>query len=311
MKLFTRPLSKMQANLMLICTTFFWGWCILLVKVAINAGLPVTLLHFMRGFVYSALCLLLYRKQIARIRRKDIRHGIIAGLLNFAYFFIQNLSLKYTVPSNCSFLTSMNVLLVPFIAWLFLKKRPTGKNFLCMGIYLIGVTLLTGVLEAGFSFNLGNALALLCAVCFATLITYLGSYAKGTDTGILVFFMAVTQAVMGGLLFFAMDFASFSPASINWGISILCVLGLAGVGSFLCTSLQTYAQKYTTPSSAVLLLSLESVFASTFSVLLGFEPLRAGLVIGGLIIMGAIYLSEAPLAMPHFARQRSGRRSGI
>ena len=88
MKLFTRPLSKMQANLMLICATFFWGWCILLVKVAINAGLPVTLLHFMRGFVYSALCLLLYRKQIARIRRKDIRHGIIAGLLNFAYFFI-------------------------------------------------------------------------------------------------------------------------------------------------------------------------------------------------------------------------------
>ena len=145
-----------------------------------------------------------------------------------------------------------------------------------MGIYLIGVTLLTGVLEAGFSFNLGNALALLCAVCFATLITYLGSYAKGTDTGILVFFMAVTQAVMGGLLFFAMDFASFSPASINWGISILCVLGLAGVGSFLCTSLQTYAQKYTTPSSAVLLLSLESVFASTFSVLLGFEPFAYG-----------------------------------
>ena len=119
----------MQANLMLICATFFWGWCILLVKVAINAGLPVTLLHFMRGFVYSALCLLLYRKQIARIRRKDIRHGIIAGLLNFAYFFIQNLSLKYTVPSNCSFLTSMNVLLVPFIAWLFLKNALPEKIF--------------------------------------------------------------------------------------------------------------------------------------------------------------------------------------
>lgn len=217
MKLFTRPLSKMQANLMLICATFFWGWCILLVKVAINAGLPVTLLHFMRGFVYSALCLLLYRKQIARIRRKDIRHGIIAGLLNFVYFFIQNLSLKYTVPSNCSFLTSMNVLLVPFIAWLFLKKRPTGKNFLCMGIYLIGVTLLTGVLEAGFSFNLGNALALLCAVCFATLITYLGSYAKGTDTGILVFFMAVTQAVMGGIALFCYGFRFLLPRQHQLG----------------------------------------------------------------------------------------------
>lgn len=169
-----------------------------------------------------------------------------------------------------------------------------------MGIYLIGVTLLTGVLEAGFSFNLGNALALLCAVCFATLITYLGSYAKGTDTGILVFFMAVTQAVMGGLLFFAMDFASFSPASINWGISILCVLGLAGIGSFLCTSLQTYAAKiYDTIFCRTAALSGVRL-CQHVSVLLGFEPLRAGLVIGGLIIMGAIYLSEAPLAMPHF-----------
>ena len=96
----------------------------------------------------------------------------------------------------------------------YFKNVSTGKIFLHGNLSHWGNATTGG---SWFFLQSGNALALLCAVCFATLITYLGSYAEGTDTGILVFFMAVTQAVMEVTLFLVMDFASFSPPSINWG----------------------------------------------------------------------------------------------
>ena len=60
----------------------------------------------------------------------------------------------------------------------------------------------------------------------------------------------------------------------------------------LCYFLQTTAQKHVNSTKAAIILSTESLFGSIFSVLLGYDPLSAQMVVGGVIILASIILPE-------------------
>ena len=45
------------------------------------------------------------------------------GLTLFAGFALQIVGLQYTTPSKNAFLTALNVVIVPFIAFVILKRR--------------------------------------------------------------------------------------------------------------------------------------------------------------------------------------------
>ena len=45
------------------------------------------------------------------------------GIALFAGFALQIIGLQYTTPSKNAFLTALNVVIVPFIAFIILKKK--------------------------------------------------------------------------------------------------------------------------------------------------------------------------------------------
>ncbi|MBQ9942628.1 MAG: DMT family transporter [Christensenellaceae bacterium] len=288
-----KTVSRSTGNLLLLLAATLWGGCMLIIRVALSAGIPATLVNFGRGLIYSLLCLIFYRRQVLAIDKTALWRGLLLGVANFGGFFLQSFSLNFTIPSNCSFLTSMNVLLVPFVLWVIHKKAPSKKRFLCMGIYLVGAALLTGLLQSGMQLNLGNALALLCSLCFSLQIAGMGIFSQKTDARQLVFLMACVQTLLGGLLFLLTDLPAFDPAAVNWPVGLGAVAILGVVGSFICSTLQAYGLKYTESSTGALILSMESVFTSVFSVAFGFESLTPQLLAGGIIIMCAIVISEA------------------
>ena len=68
--------------------------------------------------------------------------------------------------------------------------------------------------------------------------------------------------------------------------------GLGVFSTCLCYFLQTTAQKHVNSTKAAIILSTESLFGSIFSVLLGYDPLSAQMVVGGVIILASIILPE-------------------
>jgi drug/metabolite transporter (DMT)-like permease len=56
--------------------------------------------------------------------------------------------------------------------------------------------------------------------------------------------------------------------------------------------MQIVAQRYLSASTACLILMLEGVFGSVFSVLFGYEPFTANLLLGGGLIVCSLILSE-------------------
>lgn len=104
----------------------------------------------------------------------------------------------------------------------------------------------------------------------------------------------VQFAVVAALSWATAPFSAPAPEVISadaWlRLGYLCVMCTG-----LCFLLQTFGQKYTPPTTAALLLTLESVFGTLFSVAFYHERLEPRVLVGFALILIAIVISETKL----------------
>ena len=81
------------------------------------------------------------------------------------------------------------------------------------------------------------------------------------------------------------------PASAWWSIAYLCFICTG-----ICFLLQTIGQKYTSPQTASIILTLESVFGTLLSVIFYHERLNFKTICGFLLIFVAVLISETKLS---------------
>lgn len=72
----------------------------------------------------------------------------------------------------------------------------------------------------------------------------------------------------------------------------LSVLYLGVVSTTICYLLQTACQQYVDGTKAAIIMSMESVFGTIFSILLLHEVVTLRMVIGCVVILGAVILSN-------------------
>ena len=83
---------------------------------------------------------------------------------------------------------------------------------------------------------------------------------------------------------------------IVWGKNaLLSILYLGIVSTAITYFLQTASQRYVKQVQAVIILSLEAVFATIFSVLLIHERLSFRVLCGAVLILSAVLISELKL----------------
>lgn len=275
---------------MLVAVTVLWGSGFIATKMAIDLNISTGLINMARGVIFALASFLFFFKRIKKMNGKDIFKGFFAGALNSLAFILQTVGMKYTSPSNAAFFTITNVLMVPFIVWLVYKKRPSLKIFGAVGICLLGMAILTGFFGTEITFNLGDALALGGAFMFALSIAYISKSAREVDYSIIAFWLGITQAI-GGIIFFVV-FDKGVLGTLDWlkAAPILLYLGL--FPSFVAQTGQVIAQQNTSATTAALIMTLEAVFGSIFSVIAGYDRLTVSLFIGGSLIMLALFVSE-------------------
>ncbi|MDO5732624.1 MAG: EamA family transporter [Eubacteriales bacterium] len=73
----------------------------------------------------------------------------------------------------------------------------------------------------------------------------------------------------------------------EWQHGVLALIYLAVMSTCLCYFLQTWAQAYLPSSLTAVLLCLEGLFGTFFSLILGYESYRPALLLGALCILVA------------------------
>ncbi len=278
------------AELQLLSVAIVWGGGFIATNYCIAAGMPTSLILTMRFNIAAIVMSLFSIKILKTIDKRTLFHGIVAGLLLFFAFYVQIIGQRRTTISNAAFLTATNVVMVPFVVWVFSKKRPTLKFFILPILTFIGVIILTIKPGESFSFNNGDILVLSCAVLYAIHISYLGVVAKDLDAKILTLLQLATCGVVAAMVFFISDFSTTSLSVFTKGFLPAVYLGL--FSTCFCYFFQTKAQQIVPPSKVGIILCTEGLFGTIFSIVLGLEPLTITVVIGGLIIISSVMLSE-------------------
>lgn len=277
-------------RLMLWVVAVIWGGGFMATRIAMDFGISPSAIMLGRFFVAAVVFSLVFARHVRRnISVGAALAGCVMGALLFLGFMTQTIGMGYTTPAKSAFLTSTNVVMVPFLWWAVVKRAPRARLLLACVFCLAGIAALSGGLVGGFSFGVGEALSLICALFFSLHIVCSGIFTLRYDAKTLVFAQFVVAAVLSLAAFMITDydFSVFLPSP-----GILAVLYLGVFSTCLCYFLQGTAQQYVQPAGTALILCTEALFGTFFSVMLGYDLLSISIVCGGALIILAILVAE-------------------
>ncbi len=277
--------KQLLSDLTLIFVAFLWGGGFVAVKDTLGSVGPMSLNFFRYLIAIVAMKIILFPK-LGRIEKKDLKGGLVVGVLLFLGYASQTIGLQYTTASKQGFITATYVVMVPFLYWMIHRKRPLMREFMGSFVAILGVGLIS--LDQVSGFNIGDGMTLVCAFFFALHILTIEIFAKEMEVLKLAFLQMFVACVLFLAAALLTEPLSFNLSTRAWGS--LAYLGI--FSSFLCLTLQTTAQKYTSSSHVSIFLSTEALFAATLGVLMLNETLTARILVGGALIIGAILLVE-------------------
>ena len=278
-------------DLSLVIVCLIWGSTFILVKQA----LPdiSTLLFLTLRFTAAAFVLaLIFRKQFRSPNlRNSLRGGLLAGLCLFSGYVLQTFGLMYTSASKTGFITGLYIPLVPLFSGLIYKKTPQLSEIFGVLTAFAGMALMTIQTDL-FDINRGDLLVAGCAVVYAFHILLLGRFAASANLGVLIVTQITTGMCVGAATFWWAE-----PLRLRWTTSLwVALLVTSLLATALAFSVQTWAQRYSSPTRTALIFSMEPVFAWATSYLLAGEVLsRRGTVGAALILAGILLVELKPL----------------
>lgn len=278
-------MKKYLAILGLVAVTVIWGGGFVASDMALESLRPfqiMTIRFFLAAILMGAISV----KGLKGIKREEIKAGAFMGCALFIGFALQIIGLQYTTPSKNAFLTATNVVIVPFIAFVIYRKKVRLNGILGAVLAIVGVGILS--LEKNLTLGLGDGLTLICAVGFAFQIFLTSEYVSKYRATVLNFIQMCTAFVLSFVCMFVSGEVQFAVTQKGW----LSVLYLGVVSTTITYLLQTASQKYVDETKAAIILSMESVFGTLFSVLILSEQITMRMIIGSVLILVAVIISN-------------------
>ncbi len=274
----------------LILVTVIWGGGFVASDMALESMKPfqIMMVRFLLASVLMGVISRGQRKSEEKLKDRAgaIKAGVLMGVTLFMGFAFQIIGLQYTTPSKNAFLTALNVVIVPFIAFVILKKKIGAKGIIGAVMSVLGVALLS--LNGDFTVSLGDGLTLFCAVGFAFQIFFTSEFVKKYPASVLNTVQMFTAFVLSAISLMIFGENDFHVTTQGW----LSVLYLGVVSTTICYLLQTACQKYIDETKAAIILSMESVFGTIFSILILHEVVTVRMVIGCAVILAAVIISN-------------------
>ncbi len=276
--------ARAKAELLLLSCAIIWGGTFVVVKSGLESASPFLFIAI--RFAIAALLFLPFAySSIKNLDSSAFLKGSALGFLLFAGLAAQTIGLQFTSASQSGFVTGLLVVFTP-VFQLLIERRPLKMgNVIGVVLVVIGLYLLTS--PKGTEFNIGDALTLLCAAVFGLYIVYLDIFAKAIDTMQLSFMQFTVTGVLSGIC------SMFEPRHFEPSTNLILGLAyLALLATLYTLTIQTHYQKYTTPTRAAIIFSVEPVFAAVFAYLVLGDRIGEYGILGGAIIVGGLLVSQ-------------------
>lgn len=297
--------KKIKSNLMLLLTAFIWGSAFIGQSKGADLLGPFTFNTFRYGLAVIALLPVIFFLNSKKKSSKDFTElsleekavqkkilligGLATGFLLFVSSGLQQYAMAFTTAANAGFITTLYVILVPIVGFLFLKKKIRPLIWFCAVLGVVGLYLLA-IKPGTFTIGRGDLFVLICAFGFTAHILVIDHFSPKTDG---VKLSCIQFAIVSVLSCLMMLFTE----EVEMELVIQAIIPLLYTGvlsSAVAYTLQIVAQKDADPTVASLILSLESVFAAICGVIFLHEGLSLRETLGCVIVFIAIILAQLP-----------------
>lgn len=263
--------TKLKGNLILLLTAIIWGTSFIAQSVGMESVSPNAFIGI--RCILGATVLLPVIAVIDGIKKKKgekvlamdkilIVGGVICGVVLYCASYLQTAGLIYTSPGKSGFITALYMVFIPIVG-LFMGKKLTPVVPIAVAIAVLGMYLLC--IDSSFTVNYGDVLTLICALFFTAHIMVIDKFSPrvdGVKLSCIQFYVCGVLGLIG--MFFDTPKLELSSLMACW--KPICYSGLLSCG--VAYTLQIVGQKYTDPTSASIIMSLESVVATLSTVVL-------------------------------------------
>ncbi len=295
---------KLLGNALLLLTAFIWGTAFVFQRAGVRSVGPITFnaARMATSAVVLVPAAALLRRRDKRVHagrsaeerkkrdRSTLLGGLICGCFTTVGSICQQIGLVYTTAGKAGFITAMYILLVPVFGFIFFKKKTTWLAWIAVLLGVTGMYFLC--VSEGFSVSPGDALVLLCAFFYSFHILCCDHYAKDADP----IGMSAIQFVVATVVSTVVAFIAEKPSVEGLSSALVPILFLGLVAGCIGYTLQIAGQKFTDPTSASLLMSLESVFAVITGALFLSERMTGREIVGCVVMFAAVILVHIPLS---------------
>jgi drug/metabolite transporter (DMT)-like permease len=276
----------------MLFATIVWGFGFVAVKDVLDTVPPIYMLALRFTVAAIALCLVFFRR-LKNITKTILLQSFVLSLFLFGAYVFQTIGCVYTTAGKNAFLTTTYVIITPVLTWFFTRRSPGIHVLLAAVLAIIGIGLLS--LQDDFSINIGDVLTLICGFWYAAHIVFIARFTQTSDP-ILLTVLQIAFAAVLCWLFAPLYDGAFPVAEVTTTRSVLWILYLAIFSTMIAFLLQNVCQKYTAPSTAALLLSMESVFGAIASAIFLGEVMTLRMIFGCALLFIAIVTAETKFA---------------
>ena len=232
-----------------------------------------------------AMFAIVFPRSLRGVQRTEWLGGAAIGAFFCSGLILQVIGLATIEASRSGFLTSLSVVFTPLLSTLVLLRRPRFPSVLGAVVAVIGVSILTGVLEvtgqgvsvadaARSAWTIGDSLTALSAIFFSGQILLLDHLGTRCNSIALTPGMFLSTATIGGIMFVVFQKSIPSELTASWlSLTIqpqffVLIAVLGAVASTVAFSWMNKYQPAVSATQAAVIYTLEPVFVSVWAMFL-------------------------------------------
>lgn len=278
-----RPAAKTHPHYLfwLVLTTFFWGGSFIFNKIGFRE-IPPVLFLFLRFSLATLLMGLFCARRLKQLDRQTVRKGVIVGLALAATNLTFVLGVSGTSATRAGFLNNLFVLNVPLISYAVWREHLERLTLAGVVVASAGIWFMAqGGIEG---FNQGDVFSTVCSLFIALHIIVVSRVLRDEDIFLVSLVQFATVAVVGGVFTAFMRPAVNSIGLTSWGALLYCAV----FPTVVCFTLQNRYQRFTTPTQAGLIYTLDPVWSMLGGMLVLGERLTFREWFGCFLILAAV-----------------------
>lgn len=285
-----------RATPWLILTTILWGGSFVFNKIGFRDIPPVTFL-FLRFLLATVIMGMVCLPRLKGFNRAIVKRGAMVGVALTTANLSFVIGVSGTSATRAGFLNNIFVLLVPLICYLIWRDTIDRLTFAGLCLAISGIL----ALAAGGGFSRGDLFSTICALFIALHIIAVSKVLQGNEDVYLVTLVQFfTVTMIGGLLVLILPHPHFRIGPTSAGALLYCAI----FPTVICFTLQNTFQRYTTPTRASLIYTLDPVWSMLGGFIILGERLTVWEGVGCLLIFGAVVI---PLTVKLVAERRALR----